>query len=312
MENYVVDPNNGTKLFTGSMQRYKLYPYVLFGLAIFGFIVYLMWEVTQESRQKQTAFILDGITAATDELIVTLKSIQQDFYKSHDKTDLIDPETLSKRVKQIWKSKNKERNFIELENAMKVRSQQSRLVASVFLCRIFTLIMCIAAILLVGYFYILDIYEYHEKGVLTDQFSCFLPESYWYYVGGGEDRMLWKVTSCYIKPLQIYRVVSGLLLALYILIIIVYIVSWIQNVQSWKIRLSLLEYMPLHCVEYMNTKCLSDLHIILALVDLNGSSTASLRVAHEVMSALEDHERPRFLAILMELVDWRSVKKSID
>lgn len=53
MENYVVDPVNGTKLFVQSMERYKLYPYVLFGLSILGFVVYLIWEITQESRKKQ-------------------------------------------------------------------------------------------------------------------------------------------------------------------------------------------------------------------------------------------------------------------
>jgi len=30
-----------------------------------------------------------------------------------------------------------------------------------------------------------DMYEFHAKGILSDQFSCFLPESYWYYIGSG-------------------------------------------------------------------------------------------------------------------------------
>ena len=172
---------------------------------------------------------MDGITAATDELIVTLKIIQQEFYTTHDKNEMIDTFTLNEKVKRVWKTKNTERNFIELENAMKTRSEQTQLVTSVFLCRIFTLVMCVAAIVFVGYFYIMDLYESNMQGVMTDEFSCLLPESYWYYVGTGSSRVQWKVTSCFIKPLQIYRVVSGLLLILYFLIIIIYIIRWIQD-----------------------------------------------------------------------------------
>ena len=52
MENYVVN-ENGTNLGMYSVQRYKLYPYVLFCLSLLGFLDYVIWQASKHNRQKQ-------------------------------------------------------------------------------------------------------------------------------------------------------------------------------------------------------------------------------------------------------------------
>ena len=52
MENSLVN-ENGTNLGSYSVQRYKLYPYVLFCLSLLGFLDYVIWQAARHDREKQ-------------------------------------------------------------------------------------------------------------------------------------------------------------------------------------------------------------------------------------------------------------------
>ena len=113
-----------------------------------------------------------------------------------------------------------------------------------------------------------------------------------------------------------------MLFGIYGLLIISYLQQSIHNIQLWRKKLLFLEFLPLNTYSHVQNHFLTDLHVIFALIDLNEQSNVvsqktkktcsgfffifkSLRVAHGVMVALEEEERPRFLSILLEMIDWK-------
>lgn len=84
----------------------------------------------------KTAFILDGIIAACDELFITLKEIQQEFHAKNGVGSKIDVFWLNNKVDSKWKEKGVRDEFRELEHAMKMRANKHGMVANVIFCRI--------------------------------------------------------------------------------------------------------------------------------------------------------------------------------
>ena len=62
-------------LFSGSkgMIPVKLYPYVLFACSMIGAITNLLWPLTAKRRAAQTAYLIDAIDEAVNELIANLR-----------------------------------------------------------------------------------------------------------------------------------------------------------------------------------------------------------------------------------------------
>ena len=50
----------------------KLFPYVLFGLALLGGLPKLFWLVTETKRAARTSYLLDGVDEAMSELVAAL------------------------------------------------------------------------------------------------------------------------------------------------------------------------------------------------------------------------------------------------
>ena len=44
---------------------------------------------------------------------------------------------------------------------------------------------------------------------------------------------------------------------------------WVRNVQKWKLSYQMIQYMPLLCADYLKHYPLSDLHLIMALINQN-------------------------------------------
>ena len=81
-----------------------------------------------------------------------------------------------------------------------------------------------------------------------------------------------QVTTCFIKPIQIYRTVSAMLFGIYGLLIISYLQQSIHNIQLWRKKLLFLEFLPLNTYSHVQNHFLTDLHVIFALIDLNEQS----------------------------------------
>ena len=84
--------------------------------------------------------------------------------------------------------------------------------------------------------------------------------------------MKWQTTECYIKGEAIRRLLSVILFMFYALIFIGEVAWWMSNVRNWKKCYRLVQYLPIESASsFVRDKTLTDLHLILAMVELNGS-----------------------------------------
>ena len=82
----------------------------------------------------------------------------------------------------------------------------------------------------------------------------------------------WQTTECYIKGEAIRRLLSVILFIFYILIFIGEIVWWTSNVRNWRKCYRLVQYLPIESASnFVRDNTITDLHLILAMVELNGS-----------------------------------------
>ena len=77
MVDYDINPITGEVFIETkhTLNYMKLFPYVLFGLALLGGLPKLFWLVTESKRAARTSYLLDGVDEAMSELVAALRDI---------------------------------------------------------------------------------------------------------------------------------------------------------------------------------------------------------------------------------------------
>ena len=146
-----------------------------------------------------------------------------------------------------------------------------------------------------------------SENIFRHTFNCKLPDSYHYFDERGVE---WSTTDCYLKGEAIRQLLSIILFIFYILILVGETIWWTSNVRKelyhivfmpikthispisfdfdfmavdpnlqdimcipkkWKKCYRLIQYLPIESASnFIRDNSVSDLHLILAMVELNG------------------------------------------
>ena len=141
-----------------------------------------------------------------------------------------------------------------------------------------------------------------------------MPESYHFE----KDSYHRQTTSCFIKGESIRRLLSFILFLFYATIVITECIWFYSNVRNWRKCYRLVQYLPIEdAFDYIRDNSLTDLHLILAIVELNGRSNQryykAISLVYEVLSALHgDEEIQNFLPVFSEVIIWGATDEGVD
>merc|ERR1719394_64713 len=98
----------------------------------------------------------------------------------------------------------------------------------------------------------------------------------------------------------------------YCIVFILQISFWYTNVKSWKKSYKLVEFLPLQGASYLQNNALSDLHLLMAIINQNDQARKTISLVDKVLSSLEKNERVKFLPVLMEVIVWGATDEKVD
>ena len=106
---------------------------------------------------------------------------------------------------------------------------------------------------------------------------------------------------------------------MFYLIIVLAETTWFYyNVRNWHKCYRLVQYLPIENAEqFVRENRITDLHLILAMVELNGRSNSryykAISLVYEVLSALDgDREIQNFLPVFSEVIIWSETDEGVD
>ena len=100
-------------------------------------------------------------------------------------------------------------------------------------------------------------------------YNCLLPESHYYDVITSAGVFTWKTTNCYFKAIAVWTLMSMLLFIFYCAILILQLIFWYKNIESWRKSYKMVQYLPLQGASYLQNNALSDLHVLMAIINQN-------------------------------------------
>lgn len=235
-----------------------------------------------------------------------------------DETQLID------ELKEIWKADESYEKFSELKKVlMEDHGRKDVLVRTVIFNRIMSLLICVTSALLIFYLYVIDL-KTDDGRDLSYEWNCRLPRFYHYADRNGN---VWETTYCIYTSRASREVLTIILFTLYILIGIGEICWCVHNVRQWRKCFRLVEYLPLHSDFSMSnmkkksdpgstmTFGVSDLHLLMALVQVNEGSRDKISVPMKVLKCLPEKsqmEADRFLSVFLEVLVWSATDEGVD
>jgi len=215
----------------------------------------------------------------------------------------------SKKIKEeievIWARNQTKDKFIELEDLMESRAKSRNLMIVVFVNRFQTLFVTLFSAFIVFYLYLLQ--EHDLVG-----YNCLLPESHYYDVITSAGVFTWKTTNCYFKAIAVWTLMSMLLFIFYCAILILQLIFWYKNIESWRKSYKMVQYLPLQGASYLQNNALSDLHVLMAIINQNDQARKTISLVDKVLSSLEKNERVKFLPVLMEVIVWGATDEKVD
>jgi len=251
-------------------------------------------------------------------------SIGNTYHKIDVKLSDLEPEgPLIDEIKEIWKNDESYEKFAELNKVlMEDHGTKDDLVRTVIFNRIATLLICLMSALLIFYLYVIDLRSIDGRD-LSYQWNCRLPPVYHYVDRSGHT---WQTTYCIYTSRASREVLTIILFALYIIIGIGEICWCIHNVRAWKKCFRLVEYLPFLSdfdqkrshknSHYKLTYGVSDLHLLMALVQVNEGSRDKINVPMKVLKCLPERknamEPDRFLSVFLEVLIWSATDEGVD
>ncbi|CAG5096588.1 Oidioi.mRNA.OKI2018_I69.XSR.g14690.t1.cds [Oikopleura dioica] len=347
MTDYVVDPRTGRidEDTYYPLYRYKLYPYVLFACSCLGSCATMLWTISSSKISMHLEYVIDGIEEAVGELMQGIqmtkkfkeatgpcaddKETQTDDgkdekgEKGYMKIETEDDEEgLLEEIKKIWESDESYEKFHELKKVLlETHANRDDLgtVKTVIFNRIMTLLICALSALIIFYLYVWDVKSIDNRD-LSYEWNCRLPPAYHFTDADGH---VWETTYCIYTSRASREVLTIILFTLYIILFIGEVCWCLSNIRTWKQCFGLVEFLPFESDFGKSLPSdhfrygVSDLHLLMSLVQANEASRDKIMLPMKVMSILPPQLQGKakaetFLSIFLETLVWSATDEGVD
>merc|ERR1712062_58999 len=211
---------------------------------------------------------------------------------------------IQKMLDSEWKKKEISSKYIELNKVIKARAESRELFYIILFGRFLSIACNIIGGSVIGWYYAWDHNEHDHKS-----FNCLLPEAYWYFDDQGNE---WKTTSCYILSAGAFNLVCKILFGMYCVLFFLQFLLWYRNYKDMKSEYEMIRYMPITADSVLAKKSISDLHVLLGLVNENNYQRLTIQAGEKVLNGLDSKEQYKLLPVLMESIIWSATETKIE